>query len=269
MSRGCLHPLCIQKMNAQEDYDASERAALVAAYLISSARVIIELDSEFTKYSAQFLVDYAGPKNESEQGEADQQSGLMTLDECIEYLEYIVRLEEEPGQGEANQQRPELTVKDCLECAFKKGMPKAEHWGHVGCVFKVPKFAAAIPRVPMKGQVIEAKTFEDAFKLLVKQPVGAKLHVFSPEIELVGEDGVYEGPSVAGTRYLGLRDVIWIAVEEKVATVRICYKKETLDVKVSLDRMLLALPGDGDGEETQLTEPTGLLVDFIVPRLSK
>ncbi|RID50687.1 hypothetical protein BRARA_H01395, partial [Brassica rapa] len=157
------------------------------------------------------------------------------------------------------------------ECAFKEGIPRREHWAHLGCVSKVPPYASLIPRVPVKGEVIEAKTLEDAFKLLQHGPVGAKLHVFSPEIDLVGEDGVYDGPSGGGTSYVGLRDVILVAVDkingEAVGTVKICYKKNTSFINVSLSRMFTTLAHHGD--DSQTIAPTGLLVDFIVPRLSK
>ncbi|CAH2077555.1 unnamed protein product [Thlaspi arvense] len=267
MSRGCCHPDCIRAMNAQEEHDASERAAIVAANLISSARVILKLDSEFTEYSAQFLVDNAGPKKE----EMDQQP--VTVKDCVDYLRDISRPKEETGQGETVQPRPELTVKDCIECALKLGMPRMEHWGHLGCVFKVPPFAFLMPRIPpMKGEVVEAKKLEEAFELLRQQPVGAKLHVFSPQIDRVGE-GVYDGPAGGGrgTHYVGLRDVIIVSVEkadgDAVAVVKICYKKKTSFMKVSLCRMFVALPSAG--QESKVTEPTGLLVDFIIPRLSK
>ncbi|OAO89868.1 hypothetical protein AXX17_AT5G17770 [Arabidopsis thaliana] len=224
-TRGLCHPDCVKASSEQEDYDASQHAAMVAVNLISSARLILKLDTVYTEYSAQYL------------GEREQP----------------------------------LTVKDCLECAFKKGLPRREHWAHVGCTFKAPPFACHIPRVPMKGEVIETKSLDEAFKLLIKQPVGARLHVFSPDLDNVGE-GVYEGLSSLSSkesRYVGLRDVIIVAVNKSegktVATVKICYKKKTSFVKVCLSRMFVQL---GGGEESQVKEPTGLLVDFCIPRLS-
>ncbi|ESQ54751.1 hypothetical protein EUTSA_v10026005mg [Eutrema salsugineum] len=263
MSRDC-HPNFVRAMNAQEEHDASERAAMVAVNLISSARLLLELDSEFTEYPAQFLVDNAGPKKE---GDVDQQRGPVTIQDCIDYLAEISLPKKE---GETEQQRPELTVKDCLECAFKEGIPRSEHWGHLGCVFKVPPFASLMPRVPMKGEVIEVKKLEEACELMKHQPVGAKLHVFSPQIDRVG-DGVYDGPPAASTSYVGLRDVMICGVKkfgkDTVADVKICYKKKTSFINVSLSRMFLGIPKNGD--DSQVIEPTGLLVDFIVPRLSK
>lgn len=50
-----------------------------------------------------------------------------------------------------------------------------------------------------------------------------------------------------------------------VVTVQIFYKKKTSFVKVSVKPMILPLNGD---DESQVTEPTCLLVDFCVPRLS-
>jgi hypothetical protein len=123
----------------------------------------------------------------------------------------------------------------------------------------------------MKGEVIETKSLDEAFKLLIKQPVGARLHVFSPELDNVGE-GFYEGLSSQSSkesRYVGLRDVIIVAVDKSegktVATVKICYKKKTSFVKVLVSRMFVQL---GGGEESQVKEPAGLLVDFCIPRLS-
>jgi len=47
--------------------------------------------------------------------------------------------------------------------------------------------------------------------------------------------------------------------------VKICYKKKTSFVKVLVSRMFVQL---GGGEESQVKEPAGLLVDFCIPRLS-
>lgn len=83
--------------------------------------------------------------------------------------------------------------------------------------------------------------------------------------------GVYDAPSVGGTSYVGLRDVILVAVDkingEAVGTVKIRYKKKTRYINVSLRRMFTTLAHKGD--ESQTIAPTGLLVDFIIPRLSK
>lgn len=82
--------------------------------------------------------------------------------------------------------------------------------------------------------------------------------------------GFYEGPSGPESRYVGLRDVMitgnGMTEGGPFLEVKIVYKKESF-LKVSTTRMLTSLPNDS-GEETQLTEPTGLLVDFIIPRFS-
>ncbi|CAH8274891.1 unnamed protein product [Arabidopsis lyrata] len=265
MSRvaGRCRPDCVKASNEQEDYDESQNAALVAVNLISSARLVLKLDTEFTEYSAQFLIDNAG--KEDEPGEMDQQRTQVTTENCLRYLAENVWTKKE----EMDQQRCVLTVKDCLELAFKKGLPRREHWAHLGCTFKAPPFACQIPRVPVKGEVVEAKTFDEAFKLLVHQPIGAKLHLFSPQIDTVGE-GIYDGPATAknGTHYVGLRDVLIGSVEkfegDTVAIVKISYKKKLSFVKVSLTRMFLTTPRN----DTPGIGPTGLLVDFCVPRLS-
>ena len=168
--------------------DSAERAATVAANLISTARVILKLDREFTEYSAQYLVDNALVVKEPVQG---PQRSTFTIADSLEHLVDVASPKTEAELEEMakqQQRRSKITVKDCLECAFKEGIPRREHWAHLGCVSKVPPYASLIPRVPVKGEVIEAKTLEDAFKLLQHGPVGAKLHVFSPEIDLVGED---------------------------------------------------------------------------------
>ncbi|XP_010441643.1 PREDICTED: uncharacterized protein LOC104724791 [Camelina sativa] len=257
---GICHPDCERASKEREDYDASEHAAVVAVNLISSARVILKLDSAYTEYSAQYLVDNAG--KEDVQGES------FTIENVLRYMEEHVQTKMEDRQREIDQESRQLTVKDCLECAFKNGLPRREHWGHLGCTFKAPPFGCHFPRVPMKGEVIEAENLDEAVKLLMEQPVGARLHVFSPEIESVGE-GIYEGTSGDGTRYVGLRDVMIVAVKmiegDLVVTVKLCYKKKTSFVKVCGRRMLLQLNGNDD---SQVKEPTCLLVDFCAPRLS-
>ncbi|CAH8364390.1 unnamed protein product [Eruca vesicaria subsp. sativa] len=270
MSR--CHPDCQRAAAAKVEDDPAERAATVAANLISSARVILKLDREFTEYSAQFLVDNAlVAKKPVQQG--PQQRSTFTMEDCLEYLVDNASPKTESDLEEMakeKQRRAKITVKDCLECAFKEGIPRYEHWGHLGCVSKVPPFASLMPRVPVKGEVVEVKTLEDAFELLTHGPVGAKLHVFSPEIDLVGENGVYQGPLSNGTSYVGLRDVILVSVNDVngdvVGRVKICYKKKTSFTNVSLTQMFTRLAHNGDGSQT--IEPTGLLVDFIVPRLS-
>ncbi|KAJ0247462.1 hypothetical protein HA466_0168630 [Hirschfeldia incana] len=271
MSRHC-HPDCQRAAAAKEEHDSAERAATVAANLISSARMILKLDREFTDYSAQFLVDNAlVEKAPVQQG---TQPYTFKIEDCIEHLVDMASPKTEAELAEMEKQRQrraKITVKDCLECALKEGIPRYEHWGHLGCVSKVPPYAVLMPRVPVKGEVVEAKKLEDAFKLLQDGPVGAKLHVFSPAIDLVGEDGVYDGPAGGGTSYVGLRDVMLAAVSkingEAVGVVKICYMKKTRYLNVSLRRMFATLALHG--YESQTIEPTALLVDFIALRLSK
>ncbi|VVB10765.1 unnamed protein product [Arabis nemorensis] len=167
------------KIDRDLEHDSSVSAAIVAVDLISSTRLAHKLDSAYTEYSAQYLVDNALPKRKNRQGGTDLK----------------------------------LTVKDCLEFALKKGIPKAEDWPHLGSVLKPPSsYKPAL--VSMKGDVIEAKTTNEAWHLSKDQPVAAKLHVFSPQIDLVGE-GVYCGPSGEDSGYVGLRDCI-IVQEDKI-----------------------------------------------------
>ncbi|KAF2586127.1 hypothetical protein F2Q70_00034199, partial [Brassica cretica] len=205
-------------MDAQEEHDAAERAAMIAVCLISSARMVANLDSEYTSYSAQFLVDSAGRKNEPAQ---DPLPSTFTIQDWIQYLVEIAT------------PKPESEQRDSRE-------------------------------------LIEAKTWEEASKLLKQQPVGAKLHVFSPEFDLVRDEGFYEGPSGPESRYVGLRDVM-ITGNGRIKggpflEVKIVYKKKETFLKVSCTRVLTSLPNDS-GEECEV-EPMGLLVDFIIPRFS-
>ncbi|VVA99218.1 unnamed protein product [Arabis nemorensis] len=210
-----------------QEHDSSASAAVVAVDLISSARLALKLNSVYTEYSAQYLVDNA---RTNERG--------MDLT---------------------------LTVKDYLEFALNKGIPKAEDWPELGSEF-TPSSSYKPALVSMKGEVIEAKNMEEACDLLLDQPVGAKLHVFSPQIDLVG-DGVYCGASGENASYVGLRDGIIVGGDKiqgkSIATVKLWYKKQFRFVKVALSRMfLIAAIGKN------AVEPTGLLVDFCVPRLS-
>ncbi|XP_010447810.1 PREDICTED: uncharacterized protein LOC104730347 [Camelina sativa] len=265
-SPGVCHPDCVQASNAQDDYDASQSAALIAVSLISSARVISKLDAELTEYSAQYLVDYVG--KEEVEGEMDQPHCQYTVENLLQYVVENVWTKKEDRQEEEVQQRPDVTVKECLQFAFKKGLPRREHWAHLGCVSKVPPFACQIPRVPMNGEVMEATNWDEALELAMQQPVGARLHVFSPEFDRrLGEKGIYDGPSGKGTRYVGLRDVIVVEAAringKDVATVQICYKKKTYFVKVAVKSRPLRF-NSGD----KVTKRTSLLVDYCMPRFS-
>ncbi|CAN8230041.1 unnamed protein product [Cochlearia groenlandica] len=232
MASESAHPICQRAMDAQEEHTPSQSAALIAVSLISSARVILKLDSEFTEYSAHYLVENACPKKKDREGETD------------------------------------LTVKDAFKYIFKEGIPRADRWAHLGCVVKQPAFARYIPRVPMKGEVIETNNLVEAFKMHRRQPIGARLHVFSPALDRVGEEGIYVGLS-DGSSYVGLRDCIMVAVKpingDIVATVQLLYKKKTLFVKVSTSITFLPPNGEAGNE---VREPSGLLVDFCAPLLS-
>ncbi|KAJ0247463.1 hypothetical protein HA466_0168640 [Hirschfeldia incana] len=271
MSQHC-HPDCQRSMASKEEHDSAERAATVAANLISATRHLLKLDREMTEYSAQYLVD--NTLLEEKPGQSPH-SFTLTIEDCIEYLVKLAspKTEAELEEMEKDQQRrARITVKDCLECAFKEGIPRREQWAHLGCVSPVPAYASFIPRVPMRGTVIETQELDEAVKLMKDNLIAAKLLVFSPEIERVG-NGVYVGPSGAAgeSRYVGLRDVILCGGEkfqgDDVMNVQICYKKRTSIIKVSLTRMVTTLADDGN--ESQSVERMGLLVDFVVPLISK
>ncbi|CAA7028795.1 unnamed protein product [Microthlaspi erraticum] len=155
-----------------------------------------------------------------------------------------------------------LTVKECLEFAFKNGIPKAEDWPLLGSGVKPsPSHKPAL--VSMRGKVDEADNFEQVREVLKDQPVGARMHVYTPHIDLQ-QDGIYCGPSGEAAKFVGLRDVIVLKVEKiygkSIATVKVWYKKKFVVVKVAVSRMLyFSHLGIG---------PAGLLVDFCIPRLS-
>ncbi|KFK24575.1 hypothetical protein AALP_AAs45078U000200 [Arabis alpina] len=115
----------------------------------------------------------------------------------------------------------------------------------------------------MKGKVIEATNVQEAYDLLEDQPVGAKLHVFRPQLDLdLQHDGIYCGGSGEVCCYVGLRDGIIVGVEKiqgkSIATVKLWYKNEFRFVKVAMSRMF----------RRRNIQPTILLVDFCVPPFS-
>ncbi|KAL1215332.1 Protein HEAT-INDUCED TAS1 TARGET 5 [Cardamine amara subsp. amara] len=202
------------EIEKDQEHDESLSAAMVAVDLLSSARFALKLDSVYTKYSAQYLVDKA--------------------------------------------KYSQVSVKDCLELALKKGIPKAQDWP-----VSNPSSSYKPALVSMKGQVIEPKDMEEVCDFLIHQPVGAKLHVFSPHIDLQ-QNGIYCGSSGEPASYVGLRDGIIVGVEKiqgkSIATVKIWYKNKFRFLKVALSRMF--------SNHSRGTGPTFLLVDFCVPRLS-
>ncbi|CAA7053569.1 unnamed protein product [Microthlaspi erraticum] len=194
-----------------QEHDASESAAVVAAELISSARLSLKLDTVRTEYSSRYFLDNAAS-------------------------------------------RSNLTVKKCIEFAIKNGIPKAEDWPVLGSNKPALVF--------MKGEVIETKYLEDVRELMKFHPVGAKLHVFSPHIELQ-QDAIYCASSGEPARYVGLRDGVIVGVEKfkgkSMAKVKLWYKKKFVFVKVALSRMFF--------DESLGIGPSLLLVDFCAPLL--
>ncbi|XP_010501962.1 PREDICTED: uncharacterized protein LOC104779303 [Camelina sativa] len=188
--------------------DESVSAAIVAADLISSTRLKLKLDSVHTEYSAQYLVDNA-----------------------------------------AGSHGHKLTVKGCLEFALKNGIPKAEDWPQLGSVSKPPSsYKPAL--VTMKGKVVVPKNLEevvDMLDLVVHQPLGAKLHVLNPHLEL---QGIYCGPTGEPASYVGLRDGIILGVEKiqgkDIATVKIWHKQKFTILKVAMSRWFVQQSLDGE-----------------------
>ncbi|CAD5314921.1 unnamed protein product [Arabidopsis thaliana] len=140
-------------------------------------------------------------------------------------------------------------------------------WPRLGSVITPPS-SYKPDLVSMKGQVIEPKTIEEACDMVVDQPVGAKLHVFKPHIELQ-QDGIYCGTSGEPASYVGLRDAIIIGVEKiqgkSIGTVKVWYKKKFIFLKVAMSRWFQLYSPDGTHTGIKRTD---YLVDFCVPCLS-
>ncbi|VVB12545.1 unnamed protein product [Arabis nemorensis] len=208
---------CDPKPGQGQDHDASESAAVVAANLLSSARLELKLDSVFTEYSAQYLLDNACPNKVDGEGETDRQ-----------------------------------------------GIPRADQWVHLGCQYKPPTSAYNPALVSMKGELVEAMNVDEVLKLLKQQPVGARMHAFSPEPDFLVEKINHHVPP-GMTRYVGLRDVIIFGVEEvegkMIAKVKLYHKKKFAFIKVAMDSSVQVSKHGGPayyGAESKL------LVDFCV-----
>uniref|UniRef100_A0A1J3EAI3 Uncharacterized protein n=2 Tax=Noccaea caerulescens TaxID=107243 RepID=A0A1J3EAI3_NOCCA len=162
-----------------------------------------------------------------------------------------------------NAASPNLTVRACLEFAIKNGLPKAEDWPLLGSSDKQPPPSYKPPLVTMKGEVVEPDDMDEARELLKHQSVGAKVHIFSPHVELQ-QGAIYCGSSGEPATYMGLRDGIITGVEKfkgkSIAVVKVWYKKKFIFLKVAMSRMFY----DGYLD----IGPTILLVNFCAPRLS-
>ncbi|XP_010500744.1 PREDICTED: uncharacterized protein LOC104778076 [Camelina sativa] len=210
-------------------HDESVSAAIVAADLISSTRLKLKLDSVHTEYSAQYLVDNA-----------------------------------------AGSHGHKLTVKGCLEFALKNGIPKAEDWPQLGSVSKPPSsYKPAL--VTMKGKVVVPKNLEevvDMLDLVVHQPLGAKLHVLNPHLEL---QGIYCGPTGEPASYVGLRDGIILGSGEDPRKGH-CNSEDMAQAEVynpeSGYEQVVCAAVSGRRAGLFNIGPSYLLVDYCVPLLS-
>ncbi|CAA7023119.1 unnamed protein product [Microthlaspi erraticum] len=201
------------------------------------------------------FADRSQMKNQAEHVSDEDafESAAVLAAELISYARLSLKLDSE---------RTDLTVRDCLEFAIKNGIPKAEDWPLLGSTVKKPPPSYKPALVSMKGKVVEHEELGEARESLKYQAVEAKLHVFSPQIELQ-QDAIYFGASGEAAKYVGLREGIIVAVEKiygkSIATVKVWYKKQFITVKVPLS----------SGFASEDIELHYYLLTFGVPCLSR
>ncbi|CAA7053567.1 unnamed protein product [Microthlaspi erraticum] len=222
-------------------------------------------------YDPNFTIAFGreGFETEDDQEHDASESATVVAAELISSTRLALKLDSERTEYSSRYlldnaaSRSNLTVKKCLEFAIKNGIPKAEDWPLLGSMVKKPPPSYKPDLVFTKGDVFETKDLDQVRELMKYHPVGAKLHVFSPHIELQ-QDAIYCASSGEPARYVGLRDGVIVGVEKfkgkSMAKVKLWYKKKFVFVKVALSRMFF--------DESRGIGPTLLLVDFCVPLLS-
>ncbi|KAF3528642.1 hypothetical protein DY000_02037028 [Brassica cretica] len=215
----------------QYDEDHETVWAVIAAKLFSVVKH--RPKSIFTNYSAQYILDFA-PR---------------------------------PGKTQRKHQRTcckPLTVADGLRYGLKNNLPREQDWKYAGCRdIRKPR---GVSLVRMGGEVIESDDLKIASVALQKTPVAARLHIFEPDVDLVGNE-IYRGPKYFESKYEGQRDVMIYATkivkEELVAVVNFPFKR-LKELHVSLDVMLVQTPREDETREPdkELEKPTYLLTDL-------
>lgn len=120
----------------------------------------------------------------------------------------------------------------------------------------------------MVGDLRPTKRLSAALSALRMIPVAAQLHVFEPDIDIVGNE-IYRGPKYFESKYVGLRDVMIygtdIVDEELVAVVNFPYKR-LKELRVLLDVMLVQTPREDETNDPfeELENPTCLLTKFCI-----
>ncbi|KAG2249612.1 hypothetical protein Bca52824_089240 [Brassica carinata] len=216
----------------QYDEDHDTVWAVIAAKLFSVVRH--RRDRIFTNYSAQYILDFAPLP---------------------------------PGKARRKHQRTcckPRTVAAGLRYGLKNNLPREQDWKYAGCRdIRKPR---GLSLYPMAGDVIQSKDLRIVSTALQKTPVAARLHIFEPDVDRVG-NGIYRGPKYFDSKYEGQRDVLLYATEivngELVGVVNFPYKKLG-ELHVSLDVMLVQTPREDDIDEPneELENPTYLLTNL-------
>ncbi|KAF2541095.1 hypothetical protein F2Q68_00029229 [Brassica cretica] len=227
--------ITLDKQYAVLQYDEEHEIvwAVIAAKLLSIVKHRPE--SILTDYSAQYMLDFA-PR---------------------------------PKKAQIKHQRTcckPLSVLDGLKYGLKNNLPREQDWKYAGCRDICKPTGVSLFR--MVGDLRPTKRLSAALSALRMIPVAAQLHVFEPDIDIVGNE-IYRGPKYFESKYVGLRDVMIYATdivdEELVAVVNFPYKR-LKELRVLLDVMLVQTPREDETNDPfeELENPTCLLTKFCI-----
>ncbi|WZZ24496.1 protein HEAT-INDUCED TAS1 TARGET 1 isoform X1 [Brassica napus] len=227
--------ITLDKQYAVLQYDEEHEIvwAVIAAKLLSIVKHRPE--SILTDYSAQYMLDFA-PR---------------------------------PKKAQIKHQRTcckPLSVLDGLKYGLKNNLPREQDWKYAGCRDICKPTGLSLFR--MVGDLRPTKRLSAALSALRMIPVAAQLHVFEPDIDIVGNE-IYRGPKYFESKYVGLRDVMIYATdivdEELVAVVNFPYKR-LKELRVLLDVMLVQTPREDETNDPfeELENPTCLLTKFCI-----
>ncbi|CAN6919312.1 unnamed protein product [Brassica oleracea] len=227
--------ITLDKQYAVLQYDEEHEIvwAVIAAKLLSIVKHRPE--SILTDYSAQYMLDFA-PR---------------------------------PKKAQIKHQRTcckPLSVLDGLRYGLKNNLPREQDWKYAGCRdIRKPR---GVSLVRMVGDLRPTKRLSAALSALRMIPVAARLHIFEPDVDLVGNE-IYRGPKYFESKYEGQRDVMIYATkivkEELVAVVNFPFKR-LKELHVSLDVMLVQTPREDETNDPfeELENPTCLLTKFCI-----
>ncbi|RID77877.1 hypothetical protein BRARA_A00749 [Brassica rapa] len=227
--------ITLDKQYAVLQYDEEHEIvwAVIAAKLLSIVKHRPE--SILTDYSAQYMLDFAPRPREAQ---------IKHRRTCC---------------------KP-LSVLDGLKYGLKNNLPREQDWKYAGCRDICKPTGVSLFR--MVGDLRPTKRLSAALSALRMIPVAAQLHVFEPDIDIVGNE-IYRGPKYFESKYVGLRDVMIygtdIVDEELVAVVNFPYKR-LKELRVLLDVMLVQTPREDETNDPfeELENPTCLLTKFCI-----